>query len=139
MSPKFWGRTEERLLAELSSGEALRTPVSLIYHSLDEVNEKLGLGRYFFMDIVREGILLFEEPGHPLAEPRPLTAGQALQESRDYFEEWFESAGKLQRWLEFSNFGDRRKKLHFSSTRPRSASTTACCWSGPSTAPSRTI
>lgn len=90
--PEFWARTEGQLLEELASGQRLRTPVSIIYHSLEDVNEKLGLGRYFFMDIVRDGILLFEEPGHPFVEPRPLSAAQALAETRDYFEEWFESA-----------------------------------------------
>src|SRR3954465_7805358 len=60
--PEFWAGTEERLLEELASGAALRTPVSLIYHSLNDVNDKLRLGRYFFIDIVRDGILLFQEP-----------------------------------------------------------------------------
>lgn len=95
--PEFWARTEEQLLAELAAGRNLRTPVSLIYHSLDDVNEKLRLGRYFFMDIVREGITLFEEPGHPFAEPKPLSQAEALSETQDYFEEWFESACGFQR------------------------------------------
>jgi predicted nucleotidyltransferase len=43
--PEFWAKTEEKLLEELASGTNLRTPVSIIYHSLDDVNEKLGLGR----------------------------------------------------------------------------------------------
>jgi uncharacterized protein len=90
--PEFWAKTEERLLDELASGSNLRTPVSLIYHSLDDVNEKLRLGRYFFIDIVREGILLFEESGFPFVEPHPLSAAQALQETQDYFDQWFESA-----------------------------------------------
>jgi len=90
--PEFWARTEQQLLEEIASGKTLRMPVSLIYHSLDDVNEKLRLGRYFFMDIVREGILLFEEPGHPFAEPTPLSPAEALRETQDYFEEWFESA-----------------------------------------------
>src|SRR5699024_2404910 len=34
--PEFWAATEEKLLEELSSGTNLRTPVSLIYHSLDD-------------------------------------------------------------------------------------------------------
>ena len=89
---EFWEKTESQLLADLSAGTVLRTPVSLIYHSLDDVNEKLKLGRYFFIDIVRDGIVLFEEPGHPFAEPQPLSAEQALQETQDYFEEWFHSA-----------------------------------------------
>jgi predicted nucleotidyltransferase/HEPN domain-containing protein len=90
--PEFWAETEEKLLTEISTAERLRTPVSLIYHNLDDVNEKLRLGRYFFIDILREGIQLFEEPGHPFAEPQPLSAQQALDETRAFFEEWFESA-----------------------------------------------
>jgi len=89
---EFWEKTESQLLADLSAGTVLRTPVSLIYHSLDEVNEKLRLGRYFFMDIVRDGIVLFEEPGHTFADPQPLSAEQALRETQDYFDEWVESA-----------------------------------------------
>lgn len=90
--PEFWASTEERLLEELASGINLRTPVSLIYHSLDDVNEKLRLGRYFFIDIVRDGITLFEDAGHYFAEPRPLSPDEALRETREYYEEWFESA-----------------------------------------------
>jgi predicted nucleotidyltransferase/HEPN domain-containing protein len=93
--PEFWAKTEDRLLDELSAGKALRTPVSVIYHSLEDVNEKLELGRYFFMDIVREGIVLHEEPGYPFAEPRPLSPEEALGESREYYEEWFGSAGEF--------------------------------------------
>ena len=89
---EFWEKTEGRLLAELSEARQLRTPVSLIYHSLDDVNEKLRLGRYFFMDILKDGIVLFEEAGHPFVEPQPLSPEQALQETREYFEDWFKSA-----------------------------------------------
>jgi predicted nucleotidyltransferase/HEPN domain-containing protein len=89
--PEFWLKTEDRLLAELSEGK-LRTPVSLIYHSLDDVNEKLRLGRYFFIDILREGIILFQEPDHPFVEPQPLSAREALDETRGFFYEWFGSA-----------------------------------------------
>jgi predicted nucleotidyltransferase len=92
---EFWSKTEERLVEEVSAGRKLRTPVSVIYHSLEEVNEKLELGRYFFMDIVREGIVLFEEPGHPFADPRPLSPEEALRETRDYYDEWFASAGEF--------------------------------------------
>lgn len=89
---EFWMKTEQRFLAELGEGKRLRTPVSPIYHTLDDVNEQLRLGRYFFMDIVRDGIILFEEPEHPLAEPQPLTPQQALDETQVYYEEWFASA-----------------------------------------------
>lgn len=63
---EFWGTAEKRLLAELSSGERLRTPVNFIVHSQAEVDEALTRGRYFFMDGrdraaeagLREGALL---------------------------------------------------------------------------------
>lgn len=107
--PEFWARTEERLLEELASGRSLRTPVSLIYHSFDDVNDKLRLGRYFFMDIVRDGILLFEEPGHPFAEPQPLSPAEALRETREYYDEWFESAVGMLDTSRYS-MGQRRSK-----------------------------
>jgi predicted nucleotidyltransferase len=92
---EFWGPAEECLLAELSAGQHLRTPVNFIIHDLDDVNEQLRLGRYFFTDIVRDGVVLLEEPGHSLVEPVPLSPEQALKESRDYYEEWMESSGQF--------------------------------------------
>lgn len=92
--PEFWAKTEDRLLEDLSEGQQLRTPVSLVYHSLADVNDKLRLGRFFFIDIAREGIVLFEERGHPFIEPHELSAREALDESRAFFEQWFESANR---------------------------------------------
>jgi HEPN domain-containing protein/predicted nucleotidyltransferase len=98
---EFWEKTEGRLLVELSEARQLRTPVSLIYHSLDDVNDKLRLGRYFFMDILRDGIVLFEEAGHRFVEPQPLSPEQALQETREYFEDWFRTALEFVEGAEF--------------------------------------
>jgi len=92
---EFWLPTEDRLLELLGEGAALRTPVSLIYHSLDDVNAKLRLGRYFFIDILKDGIILFEEDGHPFVEPQPLSTADALEETRGYFEETLEGADGL--------------------------------------------
>ncbi len=111
--PEFWAKTEERLLEELAAGTQLRTPVSLIYHSLDDVNEKLGLGRYFFIDILRDGILLFEEPGHPFVEPRPLSPAEALRETQEYYDEWFESAGAFAKGADYYRSIDRPKEAAF--------------------------
>lgn len=82
---EFWETAETGLLDELASG-GLRTPVTFIVHSLAEVNDRLAHGRYFFMDIVRDGIVLFEEPGHPFVEPQPLAPVTALAEAEGYYE-----------------------------------------------------
>ncbi|USQ94183.1 HEPN domain-containing protein [Caulobacter sp. RL271] len=92
---EFWEAAEKRLLDELSAGQRLRTPVNFIVHDLEDVNEQLRLGRYFFTDIVRDGVVLFEVHGHPLIEPTPLSAEQALEESHAYYEEWMESADQF--------------------------------------------
>lgn len=110
---EFWEKTESRLLADLSAGTRLRTPVGLIYHTLGDVNEKLALGRYFFTDILSDGIVLFEEPGHPFVEPQPLSPDQALQETRDYFEEWFESAEAFAKGAQYYMSIDRPKEAAF--------------------------
>ena len=41
---------------------------------------------------MREGILLFEERGHPFVEPHELSGKEALDETRDYLERWMQSA-----------------------------------------------
>ena len=43
---------------------------------------------------MRDGIVLFGDPGHPFVEPQPLSPQQALDETRAFFDEWFESASR---------------------------------------------
>ena len=89
---EFWEPAEKRLLAELSAGQRLRTPVNFIVHSLDDVNEQLSRGRYFFVDIVRDGIELLVVSDHPFVEPQPLAPATAMEEAQTYFDEWSGSA-----------------------------------------------
>jgi predicted nucleotidyltransferase/HEPN domain-containing protein len=103
---EFWEAAEKRLLDELSAGQRLRTPVNFIVHDLEDVNEQLSRGRYFFTDIVRDGVVLFDEPGHELAEPKPLSADAALREAQTYFDEFSASALEFQ---EMAKFGMQRE------------------------------
>ena len=89
---EYWEKIDRRLIDAGAAGTRLRTQVSLAPHSLDDINEQLRLGRYFFIDAVKDGIVLFEEDGHPFAEPQPLTAQQALDETRGYADAWLTSA-----------------------------------------------
>lgn len=89
---EYWSKAEEHLLREQTISHALTAPVSLIVHSLDDVNRQLMRGRPFFVDLVRDGIALYEAPGHPFVEPEPLSPAEALQEAQGYYEEWMPSA-----------------------------------------------
>jgi HEPN domain-containing protein len=65
------------------------------------------------MDIVRDGVLLFEEPGFPFAEPQPLSPSEALRETREYYEEWFESACNFFRLAEQARQARMTKEAAF--------------------------
>jgi len=92
---EFWRGTDQRFLEELASGETLRTQPSFIVHGLDDVNKQLREGRYFFTDILRDGITLFEEDGFPFAEPQPLSAGDAYTQTTGYFQKWSKGASNF--------------------------------------------
>lgn len=99
---KYWLKLEERLDRELAITGALRTPVNFIVHTLQEVNDGLAHGRYFFMDIAKDGIALYQSDDTELHQPKPKTPAQALAMAQEYFDEWFPSA---MRKFEFVRFG----------------------------------
>ncbi|WP_208245626.1 HEPN domain-containing protein (plasmid) [Rhizobium sp. T1470] len=88
---ELWEGIEEQLLKE-QIGHRIETPVVPIVHTLADVNDQLARGRPFFVDIARDGIVLYEQPGHPLAEPKPLTAEEKQREARTNFMEWSRNA-----------------------------------------------
>ncbi|MDX2335329.1 HEPN domain-containing protein [Brevundimonas vesicularis] len=95
---EFWHDAENKLMP----GETLiRTPVSLIVHSLEDVNEQLDRGRYFWADIVREGIVLFDTPGAKLRKPADLKAQVALKEAEEFFGDWTQSSASFARGAKF--------------------------------------
>jgi predicted nucleotidyltransferase len=91
---EYWSKLDDRLIRELSVTKTLRTPVNFIVHSTGEVNAGLSQGRYFFMDVARDGIAIYQAVDDELPEPQPKTPHAALEMAREYFEEWFPSAIK---------------------------------------------
>lgn len=104
----FWSTAEDRLNRELAVTKTLRTPVNFIVHTLHEVNDGLAHGRYFFMDVARDGIALYESDSTELHEPKPKTPQQALAMAKEYFAEWLPAA---MRRYEFVKFGMERGHL----------------------------
>ncbi|NML90443.1 HEPN domain-containing protein [Sphingobium sp. TB-6] len=92
---QYWERTDERLMRELAITQTLKTPVNFIVHTLQEVNDGLAHGRYFFMDVAGEGIALYQADASELHKPRPKTPAQALAMAKEYFEEWYPTGGQF--------------------------------------------
>ena len=88
----YWERAEERLNRERAITQTLKTPVNFIVHSLQEVNDGLAHGRYFFMDVARDGVALYQADESELHKPKPKTPQQALALAEEYFEEWLPTA-----------------------------------------------
>lgn len=111
---EFWDGPDQTFLREYASGERLRTQPNFVVHSLDDVNEKLRLGRYFFTDILRDGITLFEEDGFPFAVPEVLSPHDAFTETRTYFDEWSRSSSSFLRMAKFARLDGSPKEAAFS-------------------------
>ena len=102
----FWSKAEERLIREFSIERTIHTPVNFIVHTLQEVNDGLAHGRYFFMDVKAEGIALYQADDTALHTPKPKTPRQALAMAKEYFEEWMPSA---EQFLETAKFTMNRR------------------------------
>jgi uncharacterized protein len=93
----YWYVAEDRILRD----ETIPRTVNIIVHTLQEVNDALATGQYFFTDIARDGIVLYELPGHPLATPKPATAKEAYEAARGYFQAKRPDA---ERWVSTATF-----------------------------------
>lgn len=80
----YWWEAENKILHDPSVGRI----VNLIVHDLAEVNQALGRGEYFWTDIARDGVTLYELPGHPLAVPKPMTPLDAVEMAQGYLDHW---------------------------------------------------
>ncbi|NSX89124.1 nucleotidyltransferase and HEPN domain-containing protein [Agrobacterium tumefaciens] len=86
--PKYWDKATDRLMWD----KEIETPVGLIVHGAREISNFLHDGQYFFVDLAREGIILYEFDNRPLAEPKPLSPANALRVAEEHFEKQFKNA-----------------------------------------------
>jgi len=93
----YWFVAEDKLLRDPEVGR----PVNIIVHTTSEVDAALSRGRYFWVDIIREGVALYELPGYPLAAPKPPTAADAYRVANGYFDA---KQVDIRRWLETADF-----------------------------------
>lgn len=79
---EFWDRATDHLNRDPLIG----VPVGVIVHSARDMNNFLRNGQYFFADIRKEGVVLYEMDDRELAEPGALTPGDALRIAREHYE-----------------------------------------------------
>ena len=77
------------------------------------MNRQLKLGRYFFVDIIKDGIALYEAPGHAFDAPEKLTPEAALAEAQGYFYTWMAKAQSAQKIASFAIREEEEKDAAF--------------------------
>ena len=69
-----------------------RPSSTVIVEDIEHLNKDLQRGSYFYTDVIKEGVLLFDSGRHTLAEPVPGDPLESQRLARDDFGHWFESA-----------------------------------------------
>jgi len=129
---------DEKLKVALQP-EGKGTRVNLIVHTIQHVNRMLPERRFFFMDILKEGGLLWDFGRYSLARPpKELPPEVMLRHSEEYFSEWMESADKFALGAELMAKHDSQSMLPSSSINPPSSTLPACSSCTPGTNPKST-
>jgi predicted nucleotidyltransferase/HEPN domain-containing protein len=78
------------------------TAIHIELETIDFVNQQLQEGNYFFDDVKKEGIVLFDTSRFKLAEKRELSKTEVQAFAKRDFEEWFASANSFYKVFEFT-------------------------------------
>lgn len=70
-------------------------PVQFINDDIKKLNKDLKEGRYFYNQIKKEGIILYDSGKHKLARRRKLNFEEIKQQAQEYFDEKFEAANEF--------------------------------------------
>jgi len=82
-------RTLENIIDE---DEAINTPITILVHDIEFVNRRLRKAQYFFSDIKREGVSLYDSERFQLKEAKELSANERQQLAQEDFDYWFSRA-----------------------------------------------
>lgn len=93
--PDLWYRAQDHLAREYDIAKRISAPVGMVVHSMKDVNAQLSRSRPFFVDIVREGVVLYSLEESQFELPKPLEKAVELEEAARNYKQWFESAAEF--------------------------------------------
>ena len=110
---KGWELSEKEIMAN----PRMKTKPSFVVTNIADLNQKLKRGRYFFADIYKEGILLFDSGKYKLNEPvefQYLSDAEKLEQAEEYFEVWMDKADDALETFGFAFERGKTKKTMWS-------------------------
>lgn len=96
---------EQDIEEKLEQDDTIITPVSVIVHDIDFINRRLHRGQYFFADIKKEGVLLYDSGKHELSTAKELKPEERKKLALEDFEYCFNNADEF--LIDFKNAFDR--------------------------------
>jgi len=88
-------KIERELEDIIDQNEVINTPVTILVHDIDFLNRRLKKAQYFFSDIKREGVFLYNSGCLQLKKSRKLSLRERQCIAKEDFEYWFDGASKL--------------------------------------------
>lgn len=79
----------------------LETPLNVIFHGIGYLNSEIETGNYFFVEILKEGVMLYDSGKFSLSEPKKLNAADRKYKAGIYFDKWFDGACEF--LIDFNN------------------------------------
>ncbi len=69
-----------------------QVPIQFINDDIEKLNSDLSEGRYFYTDVKKEGIMLYDSGNYKLERARKLDFEEIRQQAQEYFNEKYEEA-----------------------------------------------
>lgn len=90
----------------LNKTQQFKVPINVQIHEIDYINKGLQFGQYFFTDIVKEGILLYDTNMLQFANLTEINTKQLKEISNNYFTIWFNRHNEF--FIDARNAYDRK-------------------------------
>ncbi|MEL6413104.1 MAG: HEPN domain-containing protein, partial [Bacteroidota bacterium] len=97
---KDWGF--QQALDKIRKDPRIGRTVSLIHHSISFLNTKIRDQYYFFVDIYKEGVLLYDSQRFKLSAPKKLSVAKRSYKASEGFARWFGKADAAYRSFELN-------------------------------------
>lgn len=78
---EYWAKAHDRLKREVTITKRTSAPVNFIVHSYHDMNRRLGRGRPFYIDVLKDGIAFYEAEGHEFTKPKAFSPAEVPKEA----------------------------------------------------------
>ncbi len=92
----------QKLNKKISESTTIQTRASIVNHSIELLNKELTKGHYFYIDIKKEGILLYDSGKYVLSDPVELHPSARKGKATEHFKYWMKKALSFNDLFEFT-------------------------------------